>query len=73
MDLLVDELTLSEVQHQRNNLKGTRDMWGANELSGFRVKTEGAAFSHTEVLTEAIVPLLHPLRTLYANIGNHHT
>ena len=36
---------------------------GDTELSGFRARTEGAAFSQTEVMADDIVPLQIPSRT----------
>ena len=41
-------------------------------LSGFRASAGEAAFSHTEVLPEAIVPLLSPPPTLPACTGGRH-
>ena len=50
--------------------KDTRDIQGGPKLSGIKAKVEGAAFSLTEVLAEAIVPLLRPLPTESAS-GQH--
>ena len=52
--LTTDSLGLAPVLG--NNSKDTRSMWGGTELSGFRARDGGAAFSHIQ-LAEAIVPL----------------
>ena len=57
MDLL--RLTPSELLLWGSSLKDTRDIWGGPELSGIRMRMKrGAAFSQTEVMAEAIVPLM---------------
>ena len=58
MDLL--RLTLSELQSQVSCLQGIRDKWGGPEMFDIRVRAGGAAFSHTDVLAEAVVPLMSP-------------
>ena len=58
MDLL--RLTVSDVHSQVSCLQGIRDTWGGTELFGIRVRAGGAAFSHTDVLAEALVPLMSP-------------
>ena len=68
MDLL--RFTPSELQHGGSSLKGTRDIWGGTELSSIRERTGGVAFSQTEVLAEAIVPLMRPSHTEPANSIN---
>ena len=42
------------------------------ELSGFRVRAGVIAFFQTEVLTEAIVPLLSPHTSQHADLGRWH-
>lgn len=56
--LLMD--SLNEFQHWISSLKDARDMWWGTELSGFRGRLEGAAFSQIEVLAESIIFLLDP-------------
>ena len=60
--LLIDllRLTHSELQHWDTSSKGTKDIWGETELSDIKVMAGGAAFSHTKVLAEVIVPFLTP-------------
>lgn len=57
MDLLADRLTRSELQRWGSSLKGSGDIRGGTESSGFRTRAEGDIFFQTEVLAEAIVPL----------------
>ena len=45
-------LTCSELQHWGSSSKGTRKKWGGTEVSGFRTRAGGAAFSQTEMLAE---------------------
>ena len=68
MDLL--GFTPTELQHWSSSLKGTRDIWGAAELSGIRARAGGSAFSQTKVLAEAIVPLMR--LPLTEPTGRHH-
>ena len=66
-DLVVP--TCSELQHWGSSLTGTRDIQEGTEVSGIRVRIGGVAFSMTEVLAEAVVPLLSPPLTELA--GGH--
>ena len=58
MDLL--KITYSKLQCWGRSPRSARDIQGGTELSGFRAIAREAAFSHTEVLAEATVPLLSP-------------
>lgn len=60
MDLVADILIFHEPQLWYSSLKGTRDVHGGPDLSGFRDNAGGATFCQTEVLAEGIVPLLIP-------------
>lgn len=53
-DRLTVRLTCSDLQHVGSSTKGTRDIQGASEMPGFRVKAGGAVFSQLEVLAESI-------------------
>ena len=53
-------LTGFELQHRGGSFKGTPNINGRTEFSGFRAKARGATFSQTEVLAEAIVLFLSP-------------
>lgn len=59
-DPLTDSLTQSELQCWGSSLKDARDIWKGTELSGLRTRTGREAFSQTEVVAEAIFPLLSP-------------
>ena len=50
----------SELQHWSSSSKGNRDTREGTKLFGIGVKVREATFSQTEVLVEAIVPLLSP-------------
>lgn len=52
---ITDRFTHSELQRWSSSSKGARDIPGGTELSGFRMKAEGAAISQTEVLAESII------------------
>ena len=56
MDLL--RLTSSELQCYGSNSKGTRDIGEGTELPGFGVRAGRVAIPQTEVLEQAIFPLL---------------
>ena len=58
MDLL--RPTPYELQHWGSSSKGTTVISGGNKLPSRRERAGGAAFSQTEGLAEAIVPLMSP-------------
>lgn len=58
------------IQRWSSSWKGARDIEGETELSGFGGRVGRAAFSQTEPLAQAIVPLLNPPPTELA--GGHH-
>ena len=61
MDL--PRITRSELQCRDSSLKGTRDIREGTELSGFRMRTGEADFSHMEMLAEVIALFLGPSPT----------
>ena len=71
-DLLTDGLTCSEPQSWDSSLKAARDKQKGIELSDLRARAGGAAFSQTEVLEEAIVPLLSPPTIQHIDTGECH-
>lgn len=57
MDLLADRHS-SDLQYWGSSLRGTQNVWGRTELSGFRMRTGGAASTQAEVLVGNFVPFV---------------
>lgn len=68
-ELLADRLIHSELHFWNSCLWSTKDIQGGAELSGFRARAGGTAFSWTEIQTEAIVLLLSTPRSQPADVG----